>query len=209
MRAELSRVLLATRSAGKLRELNPIFSQAGIEAVTLEDVGIPEDEAEAGIECFETFEENALAKARYFHALTGLPVVADDSGLCVTSLGDAPGVWSKRYSREPGLDGVALDRANNEKLLRELAAFSDKTAKYRCAAAYVDKDRELVKMGETAGEIVVEPRGEAGFGYDPYFYSTELAGTFGEASVSDKQQVSHRGRAFGRLIHAVLAGGGA
>ncbi len=197
------RVLLATRSHGKLRELHGILAEAGFVGVTLDEYGIPYSSEEEGIECYDTFEDNALAKARYFHARTGLPTMADDSGLSVSALGGAPGVWSKRYSGRDDLTGQALDDANNEKLLSELKDASDRSAKYSCAAAYVYKSREEVAMGETHGRIVDEPRGSEGFGYDPYFYSTELNQTFGEASIGEKQRVSHRGRAFRALGDAL------
>ena len=197
------RVLLATRSHGKLRELHGILGDAGFVGVTLDDFGIPYSPEEEGIECFDTFEENALAKARYFHARSNMPTMADDSGLSVTALGGAPGVWSKRFSERSDLSGQDLDDANNEKLLFELGDRRDRSAKYSCAAAYVDDDVEVVAMGETHGRIVDDPRGQGGFGYDPYFFSTELSQTFGEASIREKQRVSHRGRAFRSLVDAL------
>jgi len=197
------RVLLATRSHGKLRELHGILAEAGLVGITLDDHGIQYSPEEEGIECYDTFEENALAKARYFHARSGLPTMADDSGLSVDALDGAPGVWSKRYSGRDDLSGQSLDDANNAKLLTELRVASDRSAKYSCAAAYVDKSREEVAMGETHGRIIDDPRGNEGFGYDPYFYSTELHQTFGEASIGEKQRVSHRGRAFRALVDAL------
>lgn len=194
------KVLLATRSAGKLRELRGILDEAGIAGVTLDAVGIPESSDEDDLECFETFEENALAKARYFHRLTGMPAMADDSGLCVTALGGAPGVYSKRYSRRTELTGEPLDDANNAKLQDELRAHEGKSASYTCAAAYVDDSGERVAIGETFGRIVPIGSGTHGFGYDPYFFSTELNKTFGEATTAEKQAVSHRGRAFRALV---------
>jgi len=197
------RVLLATRSHGKLRELHGILADAGFSGVTLDDFGIEYSPEEEEIECFDTFEENALAKARYFHARSGLPTMADDSGLSVVALGGAPGVWSKRYSSRIDLSGQALDDANNAKLLTELSGADDRSAKYSCAAAYIDDNGEHVALGETHGRITDEPRGSEGFGYDPYFFSTELDKTFGEASISAKQEVSHRGRAFRALVDLI------
>lgn len=197
------RVLLATRSHGKLRELHGILAEAGLAGITLDEYGIAYSPDEEGIECYDTFEENALAKARYFHEKSGLPTMADDSGLSVDALGGAPGVWSKRYSGREDLSGQALDDANNAKLLLELKDASDWSAKYSCAAAFVDDKREEVAFGETYGRIIGEPRGAEGFGYDPYFYSTELRKTFGEAGIGEKQQVSHRGRAFRALVDAL------
>jgi XTP/dITP diphosphohydrolase len=193
-------VLLATRSAGKLRELKGILEEAGLVGVTLDAAGIPESSDEDDLECFETFEENALAKARYFHRLSGLPTMADDSGLCVAALGGAPGVYSKRYSRRTDLTGQLLDDANNAKLQDELRSHENKSASYTCAAAYVDESREFVAIGETCGRIVPAPSGEHGFGYDPYFFSIELGKTFGDATTEEKQAVSHRGRAFRALV---------
>jgi len=197
------RVLLATRSHGKLRELHGILAEAGFTGLTLDEHGIQYSPEEEHIECFDTFEANALAKARYFRTLSGLPTMADDSGLSVTALGGAPGVWSKRYSGRDDLSGQALDDANNAKLLLELSGADDRSAKYSCAAAYVDENCEEVAVGETHGRIIDKPRGTGGFGYDPYFLSAELHKTFGEASIVAKQEVSHRGRAFRSLAAAL------
>src|SRR4051812_42557190 len=103
------KVLLATRSAGKLRELSGILAEAGLEGITLDEEGIDYSPSEEGIECYDTFEENALAKAHYFHTMSGLPTMADDSGLSVIALGGAPGVWSKRFSGRSDLSGQDLD----------------------------------------------------------------------------------------------------
>lgn len=203
------RVLLATRSAGKLRELRGILEEAGIAGITLDEAAMPESPEEESIECFDTFEENALAKARHFHRLSGLPTMADDSGLSVRALGGAPGVSSKRYSGRAGLRGQALDDANNARLQQELQGIRDVSASYTCAAAFVDAEVEEVALGETFGRIIDVPRGNAGFGYDPYFHSTELDKTFGEASTHEKQAVSHRGRAFRALVGALRERGGA
>ena len=195
--------LLATRSAGKLRELGPLFAIAGIHVLTLDGAGIAESASEAAIEAFSTFEENALAKARYFRDRSGLPTFADDSGLEVRALRGAPGVRSKRWSGRGDLTGVELDDANNAELLRSLRSVSDRRAKYVCAAALASKDTELVRRGEVEGRLLEEPRGGGGFGYDPLFFSTELGMTFGEASLADKEGVSHRGRAFRALLQAM------
>lgn len=186
-----------------MRELHGILAEAGFTGITLDDFGIPYSLEEEGIECFDTFEENALAKARYFHERSRMPTMADDSGLSVNALNGAPGVWSKRYSGRSDLSGQNLDDANNAKLLDELKNISDRSAKYSCAAAYVDDNGEHVAMGETRGSIVPSPRGNGGFGYDPYFFSSELNQTFGEAGIEQKQVVSHRGRAFRALVGAL------
>jgi XTP/dITP diphosphohydrolase len=196
-------VLVATRSAGKLRELHPLFAARGIAAIDLATAGVPERSAEDGLEVFETFEENALAKAKYFHALTNLPTVADDSGLVVRALGGLPGVRSKRWSGRPDLSGQALDDENNRLLLERLHGAADRSAHYVCAAAFVDDVHEFVRRGEVPGRIVSAPRGVHGFGYDPYFESTELGCTFGEATRDAKERVSHRGRAFRALLGAL------
>jgi Xanthosine triphosphate pyrophosphatase len=205
-------ILLATRSAGKLRELRPLFAEAGIDISDLHSAGIDERPEEEGLERFETFEENALAKARYFFARGGGgPVVADDSGLEVAALGGRPGVRSKRWSNRPDLRGRALDAANNAKLLDELeiaaktsgASEIDRRARYVCIAAYVDGSEERVFRGECTGHILYEPRGFEGFGYDPLFELDELKVTFAELDRAAKERVSHRGRAFRQLVAAL------
>lgn len=201
------RLLLATRSAGKLRELRPLFAREGFEVVDVADVGVPESPEEEGLERFDSFEENALAKARYFHARTGLPTVADDSGLEVAALGGAPGVRSKRWSGHPELSGAALDAANNAHLMIAMRGRTERSARYVCVAAYVDGAVELAERGEVRGRLLEAPRGSHGFGYDPYFLSDELGRTFAEATLEEKESVSHRGRAFRRLLAALAARG--
>jgi XTP/dITP diphosphohydrolase len=193
-------IVLATRSEGKLRELRPLFAASAIAVVDLRDIGIDESPIEDTLETHDTFEANALAKARYFHAMNGRPTVADDSGLVVPALGGRPGVLSKRWSGRADLSGQALDDENNRLLLRTLENAHDREAYYVCAAAYVGDGRELVCRGEVHGRIVDAPRGAGGFGYDPYFLSTELGRTFGEVSGDEKSRVSHRARAFRALI---------
>jgi XTP/dITP diphosphohydrolase len=193
-------LLIATRSRGKLRELRELFRGAGISVVDLEEAGIAPSEAEDDVESADTFEENALAKARYFARLTRRAVVADDSGLEVASLGGRPGVRSKRWSGRSDLSGQALDDANNERLLEALTGVADRRARYVCVAAWVDGSREHSFRGTTSGVILDSPRGSHGFGYDPYFLSDELGVTFAEASVGEKESVSHRGRAFRALL---------
>jgi XTP/dITP diphosphohydrolase len=194
------KLLLATRSAGKLRELEPLFAEAGFEAITLKQAGIEESPDEDAVEAYDTFEENALAKARYFLPLaSGLPVIADDSGLEVHALG----VRSKRWSGRKDLTGQELDDANNAKLLKELADKADWSARYVCAAVFTDGPHEFVCRGETSGVIVETPVGIGGFGYDPYFLSDDLNVTFGEADRASKERVSHRGRAFAALVRAM------
>jgi XTP/dITP diphosphohydrolase len=200
-------ILLATRSAGKLREIRPMFAAAGLAVVDLPELGIAETAEEQELERYETFEQNAIAKARYFHDRTSLATVADDSGLEVEALGGRPGVRSKRWSGRPDLSGQALDDANNALLLQSLRGVSDRRARYVCVAAYVAGERSLVRRGEAPGIIVDTPRGGGGFGYDPYFVAAGTGRTFGELSVSEKEQLSHRGRAFSALIRAIVGVG--
>jgi len=197
-------LLLATRSQGKLWELRPIFAHAGLRVIDLDEAGVAEAADEDGVECFPSFEENALAKARYFRAKTGLRCVADDSGLEIRALAGRPGVHSKRWAGRHDLSGPALDAANNAKLVAELGDAPDREARYVCVAAMVDAVGEVRCRGETAGRITREPRGAGGFGYDPFFESAELGCTFGEAPREAKERVSHRGRAFRALIELLL-----
>jgi XTP/dITP diphosphohydrolase len=194
-------VVLATRSTGKLRELTPLFTAAGFEVVTLDALGIAEDPAEEDVEAFETFEENARAKALWFAARIAptITVVAEDSGLEVMALGGAPGVRSKRWTGA-ALSGAALDADNNAALVRALADVADRRARYVCVAICVRGGEEWSARGETAGAILAAPRGSGGFGYDPFFLSDELGVTFAEASRDEKARVSHRGRAVRALL---------
>ena len=193
-------LLVATRSAGKLRELGPLFASHGIPVIDLIAASIAESADEDELEVHGTFEENAFAKARYFFARSGIPTVADDSGLEVRALGGRPGVLSKRWSGRTDLTGQALDDENNRLLLSALHESQDRRAAYVCAAAYVDASRSLVRRGEVGGRITDVARGRNGFGYDPYFFADELGRSFGEATTEEKARVSHRGRAFRALI---------
>jgi XTP/dITP diphosphohydrolase len=188
-----------------LRELRALFVTHGIDAIDLREAGVEEDViAEEAIEAFETFEENALAKARYFASrLPGRVVVADDSGLAVDALDGAPGVRSKRWSGRSDLKGKALDASNNALLLSRLSGVHDRTARFVCAAAWCDGTDELVMRGEVLGRIVEVPQGEHGFGYDPHVFIDDLGRTMAEATVAEKEIVSHRGRAFTRLLVAL------
>jgi XTP/dITP diphosphohydrolase len=196
-------LVIATRSAGKLRELTPLCLEFGWRVVDLATLGIQESAEEDTIESFSTFEENALAKARYFHARSGRPTLADDSGLEVDALRGGPGVRSKRWSGRADLTGDALDAENNRLLLAALAESSDRTARYVCAAAFADGEREVVCRGTVEGRIIEAAAGANGFGYDPYFWSDELERTFGVATLEEKARVSHRARAFRALFEAL------
>jgi XTP/dITP diphosphohydrolase len=206
---------LATRSEGKLRELREIFSEFGIEAVDLATLGIPETARENNLEQFDTFEENALAKARYFFDLSGgMPTFGDDSGMCVDALNGEPGVYSKRWSGREDLERRELDVANNAKLVARMRAaraeqgprFTD-AARYVSVAAFKDATGELTRRGEIEGRVLTSPRGTGGFGYDPYFEAPELGGTFAESSIKNTAAGSHRARAFRALLAALRAEG--
>jgi XTP/dITP diphosphohydrolase len=197
-------VVLATRSAGKLLELRPIFTSVGVRVLDLAEAGVGETSAEDGIEAFDTFEENALAKAHYFfERCGGLDVVADDSGLVVDVLGGEPGVRSKRWSGRADLTGRALDAANNEQLAVRMRGTVDRRARFVCAAAWRGRDGEAVARGEVVGRIQERPSGTHGFGYDPFFFSDELGMTLADATTEQKRDVSHRGRAFDALVDAL------
>ena len=201
-------LVVATRSAHKLGEIRRILARVpGIRVLDLNQAGIAYDPAEEGLEPFDTFEENARSKALYFPARTGLPTVADDSGLEVDALGGAPGVRSKRFAPAPGLEGAALDTANNEHLVRRLDGVEDarRGARYVCVAVLVGEARPpLVCRGEAPGRILESPRGSGGFGYDPYFLDEELGKTFAEITSDEKNRRSHRGRAFRALADRLL-----
>jgi XTP/dITP diphosphohydrolase len=199
------RLLLATRSAGKIRELRALLAGRAIDVIGLAEAGIHPSAEEDGLEAGSTFEENALAKARFFHERTGLPTIADDSGLSVDALGGAPGVHSKRWSDRADLDGQALDDANNALLLARLSGAATRRARYVCAAAFCDGRREIVERGESTGVITTAPVGRGGFGYDPYFLSDDLGRTFAEVPLEVKASVSHRARAFRRLLDRLRA----
>jgi XTP/dITP diphosphohydrolase len=200
-------ILLATRSEGKLRELRPLFTDAGYDVIDLADARIAEGDDEELLERHGSFEENARAKARHFHRLSGgIPTVADDSGLEVAALGGAPGVRSKRWSDRQDRSDQPLDDANNALLLDRLRGAADRSARYVCVACYVDAEREIIRRGETRGRILESPRGSGGFGYDPLFLSDDLQETFGESTREAKERVSHRGRAMRALVEALRAG---
>jgi XTP/dITP diphosphohydrolase len=192
-------LIVATRSQHKLREIRELLGDLpGYRLVDLDQAGIPEAADEEGIEIFETFAENALAKARYFAAKTASPVLADDSGLCVAALDGAPGVRSKRFSGRRDLRGDALDHANNEHLLRLLASVpeGERSGRYVCAAALASPDgSEETFLGACDGMILLQPAGDGGFGYDPLFYLPEEGATFGQLPAARKHQLSHRARA--------------
>ena len=200
------RIVLATRSVGKIRELRALCAEAGVAVESLDALGIVESAAEDHLERYETFVENAQAKARYFASLLpGRWVLAEDSGLVVDALGGAPGVRSKRWTGSTA-SGAALDAENNAALMRALEGVEDRRARYVCAAVLC-RDGELREHeGRVEGRITRAPRGEGGFGYDTYFESEELGCTFAEASSEEKSRVSHRGRAVRGLLGTEVRG---
>lgn len=200
------RLHFASRSAGKQREVKRVLEGAGHEVQFPDDVGIWEDPAEEALELGDSFEANARAKAEYFARRSGLPTLADDSGLEVLMLGGAPGVRSKRWSGASGTP-AEVDAANNAELARRLLGAPERkrSARYRCVLVYLAKPTGIphVFSGETAGRILEAPEGTNGFGYDPYFWSAELGKSFGMATAEEKDSVSHRGRALQALVDSL------
>ena len=196
-------LLVATRSPHKLAEIRRILSPLrGLDLLDPEEAGIGYDPEEDGLEPFDGFEKNACSKARYFARRSGLPTVADDSGLVVDALDGAPGVHSKRFALEPGLSGQSLDDANTQRLLKRLRGVPPKrrTARYVCIAALAVEGEDLLVVSGTAeGVILTRPRGRGGFGYDPVFLDSELGTSFAEISGLEKDRRSHRGKAFRQL----------
>jgi XTP/dITP diphosphohydrolase len=194
------KLVVATRNRHKLREISLLLAEAGLDldAVTIDEVA-PGTEL---LENEDTFEGNALAKARQACAACHLPAIADDSGIEVDALGGAPGVRSARWSGEP-----CDDARNNEKMLRELAAVTGekRTARYRCAAAFVDLERniEIVRSGACEGLLLTKGRGSGGFGYDPLFLVPALGRTMSEIDLDEKNRLSHRAAAFRALAQAL------
>ena len=194
------KVVVATRNRHKVREIAVLLAEAGLdlEAVTIDDVA-PAAEL---VENEDTFEGNALAKARQAAVACGLPAIADDSGIEVDALTLAPGVRSARWAGEPCDDG-----RNNQKMLCEMADVptEKRTARYRCAAAFVDRARgvEIVRSGACEGVLLTTPRGSGGFGYDPLFLVPSLGQTMAEIDLATKNRLSHRAAAFRALAQAL------
>jgi XTP/dITP diphosphohydrolase len=206
----MPKLLLATRSADKAREVREILAGAGVEVVSLADAHVAWRSAEEELEEHDSFLGNARTKAEYFSKLTGLPTVADDSGLEVLALGGQPGVRSKRFAPDSGrLAGTALDDANNAELLRRLrgAPTAQRRANYTCVAVLIRRTGGLPEAftGRCWGRVLETPMGSGGFGYDPLFYHEELGRSFGEAAPEEKHRVSHRGAAFRQLAAALAA----
>ncbi|CAG4889733.1 RdgB/HAM1 family non-canonical purine NTP pyrophosphatase [Paraburkholderia saeva] len=194
--SSLKQVVLASNNAGKLREFAALFETVGIELIPQGRLNVPEAE-----EPHPTFVENALTKARHAAKITGLPALADDSGLCVVALRGAPGVYSARYAQRAG--GEKSDAANNAYLVEQLAGQSDRRAYYYCVLALVrhaDDPEPLIAEGRWHGEVLDAPRGANGFGYDPYFYLPTLGATAAELEPAVKNATSHRAIALRRLL---------
>ncbi len=189
----MKRLVLASNNPGKLREFQHMLSPLGIEVLTQAQLGISEAE-----EPHCTFVENALAKARHVSRASGLPALADDSGICVDARGGAPGVLSARYAGEP-----KSDRRNNDKLLQVMHEVADRRAHYYCVLVLVrhaDDPQPIIAEGEWHGEIAQEERGDGGFGYDPMFWLPELGKMSAELSHDEKAQLSHRAKALKVLL---------
>ena len=187
------KLVVASNNPGKLREFDALLAPLGWETIPQTALNVSECEEPHG-----TFVENALAKARHASAATGLPALADDSGICVHALGGAPGVYSARYAGEP-----KSDQRNNEKLIGEMAGQADRSAHYVCVLVFVrrpDDPQPLIAEGEWHGEIVDSPRGEGGFGYDPYFLLSDEGVTAAELPAEEKNSRSHRGKALTKLV---------
>ena len=190
----MQKLVLASNNPGKLREFQAMLAPLGIEVLTQAQLGIEEAE-----EPHCTFVENALAKARHASRMSGLPALADDSGICVEALGGAPGVLSARYAG----DNPKSDALNNEKLLQEMQGITDRRAHYYCVLVLVhhaDDPQPLIAEGEWHGEIAHEERGDGGFGYDPLFWLPEMGKMSAELSRDEKHAISHRGKALRGLL---------
>ena len=188
----MKKVVIASGNAGKLREFTALLAPFDFEAIPQAALGVSEAE-----EPHISFVENALAKARHAASATGLPALADDSGICVEALGGAPGVRSARYAGEP-----ANDARNNQKLIAALSVHTDHRAFYYCALVFVthaDDPHPLIATGEWHGEVIASARGEGGFGYDAYFYLPEHGCTAAELPADVKNRISHRGKAIQTL----------
>lgn len=201
-------LLVATRSAHKMSEIRRVLSEVpALRLLDLDEAGVPYHASEESLEPYDTFEANARSKAAHFHARTGLPTVADDSGLAVDALGGAPGVRSKRFAPVAGLQGPERDLANNAHLLERMAGLppEERGAHYVCVAVLVTgRGQPVVCRGEAVGRILEAPVGEGGFGYDPLFFDPELRRSFAQISQEQKNARSHRGRAF-RALAEVLS----
>ena len=190
----MQKLVIASNNPGKLREFQFLLQPLGIEVLTQAQLGIAEAE-----EPHVTFIENALAKARHVSRLSGLPALADDSGICVTALAGAPGVLSARYAG----DAPKSDARNNKKLIQLMQGVADRRAHYYCVLVWLlhaDDPQPLIAEGEWHGEIAQEEQGDGGFGYDPLFWLPEFGKTSAQLERDEKHAISHRGQAMGALL---------
>jgi len=193
----MQKLVLASNNAGKLKEFSELLAPFEFEVIPQSQFDIP-----AADEPFDTFLENALAKAKHASQLSGLPALADDSGICVNALGGKPGVRSARYAGDH-----ANDADNNQKLLQDLVHETDRSAYYICALVMIksaDDQNPITVKARWDGEFIDMPRGDNGFGYDPFFYIPELGKTAAELSSAEKNAFSHRGQALRILIAELL-----
>ncbi len=204
------KLLVSTRSPGKTREIRELFAGLPFQVVFPDEIGLEPLPEEDELEETDTYTGNAVAKARHFAGRSGLPTVADDSGLEVDALGGAPGVRSARFAIQQArvAPGQSVDDANNALLLAQLALVpkEQRTARYRCVIAYLPTPGDAPEIVEATceGRVLPELRGTGGFGYDPLFFSDDLERSFGEVPAASKHRVSHRGRAFRALIEVLL-----
>ena len=205
----LDRVVLASGNAGKLREFSALLAPLGLQLLPQSAFDVP-----AAEEPFGTFLENALAKARHASLCTGLPALADDSGICVEALGGRPGVWSARWAAlQAGAcapTGADTDAANNERLLSDLAGYADRRAHYYCVLVFLraaDDPQPVVADGSWYGEVVDCARGDGGFGYDPHFLIPSLGQTVAQLDAATKNRFSHRGQAMRALVARLAEAG--
>ncbi|MDO8291681.1 MAG: RdgB/HAM1 family non-canonical purine NTP pyrophosphatase [Gallionella sp.] len=190
----MQKLVIASNNPGKLREFQFLLQPLGIEVLTQAQLNIAEAE-----EPHNTFIENALAKARHVSHLSGLPALADDSGICVEALGGAPGVLSARYAG----DDPKSDQRNNEKLLQVMSGVTDRRAHYYCVLVllrHADDPQPILAEGEWHGEIALQPSGDGGFGYDPLFWLPDLGKMSAELTRDEKHAISHRGKALRALL---------
>ena len=189
----MQKLVLASNNAGKVREIQALLAPLNFQVIPQGELGIPSAE-----EPYCTFVENALTKARHASAVSGLPALADDPGICAHALDGEPGVLSARYAGEQGDDA-----ANNQKLIAALKEQSDRNAHYVCALVMVRSEHDpepLIVQSRWYGKIIDEAKGSHGFGYDPYFFLPELQMTAAEMDPAQKNLISHRGQALRELI---------
>ncbi|WP_293005996.1 RdgB/HAM1 family non-canonical purine NTP pyrophosphatase [Nitrosomonas sp.] len=195
----LNQLVIASNNQGKLREISALLEPLAIAVVPQSDFDTGEVD-----EPYGTFVENALVKARHASRYSGLPALADDSGICVSALNHAPGVSSARYAGEP-----KSDERNNRKLVKALKNHSDRRAYYYCVIVllrHADDPQPIIVDGSWHGEIIDQSKGEHGFGYDPYFFVPEFDKTAAELTAEQKNSISHRGQALAKLVAILRAG---